>query len=714
MHCAFSHGDHDLRKPIVLKQGMPHKLVEPSIPLLQEQQKLMAALTGLSIAELNGFSLSGQNNSMAFGGGSSSNSTNTTGSSSTNTTGGTQSALAMWDQTPPPQQQQQQQQLQQSSQGKSQAYSPSQPSHPLLHASDVGLHGDPGSAVAQAQFEHARNYALNMQQQARGSNLSPSQNQAATFSFQPQQSQSPALVSSGNGPQVSPTGSYRQLGATSTSGSSTPGSGDVPFAPVAPVSPSNGQMINLDPSFLASLEPNKYICPPEERAQDREFYLYSYKTQPCRSQSLACTKGECPNYHYENKRRRNPRLYRYSSEPCPAVKQSPSSDGSSAGGWKRPSSCRMGDACGYSHTLLESMYHPSVFKTVLCSNFDEKDRASWQRCPWKRACAHAHSRSEMEYAEGCLRREAGLPTSGSEIPPNHAGAIPDPSWGYNMNPVVSAAVDRPSSRSPSFLTGGASGDNSLSSSPKLGFRRGLKPPPGSNSAPTSGLSRAGTGLLVGHPDSVSHSLSDSCAEDNGAIPPGPSPRELATLDHAQLVDRVARYEKEAYLHQLRILEKESQIKQLQWCLEMEREEAAKLRAQLEAAVKHGGAPPPPTQTNPPMPPPQQQPQQQQANSHVQPNVSHPPVSNIVLPSTSHSVVPLHVDGDLALYKGDSAATAMAESVLISPIDEGLTPVPRHHSKELSMQLAYAETGAKKEEDNNQNGNGNIGESGRRS
>ena len=56
------------------------------------------------------------------------------------------------------------------------------------------------------------------------------------------------------------------------------------------------------------------------------------------------------------------------------------------------------------HTLLEAMYHPTVYKTVLCSNFDERDPQTWKRCQWGRMCAHAHSKAELEFNDLCQRQ----------------------------------------------------------------------------------------------------------------------------------------------------------------------------------------------------------------------------------------------------------------------------------------------------------------------
>ena len=146
--------------------------------------------------------------------------------------------------------------------------------------------------------------------------------------------------------------------------------------------------------------PDDYITPKDCLASDRAFFLYNYATKPCTESSSACANNMCANYHYDNKRRRHPKLYKYSAEPCVNVRP----DGLAQ--WKRPSCCPLGDSCGSAHTLLECMYHPSIYKTQLCSKFDERDPSTWKRCQWGRLCAHAHSRSELEYNEQCMRLAA--------------------------------------------------------------------------------------------------------------------------------------------------------------------------------------------------------------------------------------------------------------------------------------------------------------------
>lgn len=645
LHCAFSHGDNDVRKPIVLKQGMPHKLVEPSLHMLQEQQQLSAALTGLSLAELNGFSMSGHNNSMSFGGGGN-------GSSSTNNTGGSshssmhQQSIQSYgadriSQTQPPQhmtvsvshpalnahweQQQQQQQQQQSS---------SHSSSSLSHSHHHGLHSTDSPPLHYDKYSVGR--------------TSTGSSHSISLTAPPSSSSSHLSVNSG-------------LATDLTYGT-------------APNSPSL-QSLNSDPAFLASLDSAQYMCPPEELASEREYYLYAYKTNACKNQTLACTKGECPNFHYQNKRRRNPRVYRYSHEACVVVRP-PVAHGSAhhdSSVWRRPDSCRLGDACEFSHTLLESMYHPMVYKTVLCQNFHEHDRTTWQRCPWKRACAHAHSRAELEYAEACVREGAQANRNGSM--PSSTNNTTGGGVGTNSHGDAAWPTSTPSHTRTIFYDSGSQAAHAFSNSDST-----LKPPSAENALP--GIAADGTqvqfpshgshqqqqqshsqvgGSGLAYSTESDHSMrsvllkQDTAARilrmqqqqlqpaaSNAVSPSNPSPSttlmpnssivETLRSENVHLLDRLSRYEKELYMLKHRLDDKDAMIKTLQWTVDTEREEKVRAQQQLEAFRQEI--------TQRIM---QQQQQQQQQQSH-------------------------HLHGDSELHHGHAASEEMALSVLGSPTD----------------------------------------------
>jgi len=122
--------------------------------------------------------------------------------------------------------------------------------------------------------------------------------------------------------------------------------------------------------------------------------MFEYKTKPCLN--VPCNNMRCcTNYHHEQERRRSPREFQYSAEPCPAVKQS--STLNNVGKWREPSRCEKLVLCEFAHTLLEQMYHPHIYKTSLCSNFNEAlgNEAAKQNCLWGNLCTHAHGKSDL-------------------------------------------------------------------------------------------------------------------------------------------------------------------------------------------------------------------------------------------------------------------------------------------------------------------------------
>lgn len=111
------------------------------------------------------------------------------------------------------------------------------------------------------------------------------------------------------------------------------------------------QSSNIDSSYnninsTNKLNINDYVCPSDELDEEREFYLYHFKTQPCSildpSPTSLCSKDLCAGYHEQKKRRRTPVLYTYTHEPCTNVK-------STAGVWLDPAQCYNGDNCQKAH-----------------------------------------------------------------------------------------------------------------------------------------------------------------------------------------------------------------------------------------------------------------------------------------------------------------------------------------------------------------------------
>jgi hypothetical protein len=70
--------------------------------------------------------------------------------------------------------------------------------------------------------------------------------------------------------------------------------------------------------------------------------------------------------------------------PCPEVKPG------SHHHWLPPHYCPNGDACPHTHTLLETMHHPLLYKSTLCVNYMEN-----QQCDWAAYCSHAHGSDDL-------------------------------------------------------------------------------------------------------------------------------------------------------------------------------------------------------------------------------------------------------------------------------------------------------------------------------
>lgn len=110
-----------------------------------------------------------------------------------------------------------------------------------------------------------------------------------------------------------------------------------------------------------------------------------YKTRQCTGFPFNCSCDDF-DYHDVSERRRSPALVSYLATPCPYVK-------GRGDNWDDPqqkAGCvEIHDDkaepwnCLYSHTRLEVMYHPDIYKTQLCAKRQHL-------CKWQSRCAHAH------------------------------------------------------------------------------------------------------------------------------------------------------------------------------------------------------------------------------------------------------------------------------------------------------------------------------------
>ena len=141
--------------------------------------------------------------------------------------------------------------------------------------------------------------------------------------------------------------------------------------------------------------------PCSTQKENLRFFMFNYKVEACPHKRNCPSKVTCRGWHHEGERRRNPvgknNTILYSEEPCPNVK----SQGSNK--WKQPHLCSDGDDCQYSHTLLEQMYHPNIYKTSMCINFTNP---TGNKCQWGYYCTHAHGPEDIRSPKTALNNDS--------------------------------------------------------------------------------------------------------------------------------------------------------------------------------------------------------------------------------------------------------------------------------------------------------------------
>ncbi|KAF8073124.1 Zinc finger CCCH domain-containing protein 2 [Scenedesmus sp. PABB004] len=150
-----------------------------------------------------------------------------------------------------------------------------------------------------------------------------------------------------------------------------PGAGSA-FADAAPRAPSG----SLAPPHWGVIGPNA------DADTTAEFYVHVYKVALC-PKRFSHDWGACPFAHDKEKaRRRDPRLFAYSSCICPNAAKG---------------ECRNGLQCPYAHTLFEYWLHPQRYRTQMCRGGTACRRSlcffahhpAELRAPAREACAAA-------------------------------------------------------------------------------------------------------------------------------------------------------------------------------------------------------------------------------------------------------------------------------------------------------------------------------------
>lgn len=141
---------------------------------------------------------------------------------------------------------------------------------------------------------------------------------------------------------------------------------------------------NLEQHFYDEIIREK-IIPDDPKWKHAIFVLIHYKTIKCEKPVRLCRQGfACPFYHNPKDKRRSPKIYKYKSTACPAVKI-----GVDWKDCKEPSACPNGDACNNCHTRSEQQFHPDIYKSNLC-----KDMNRDGYCPRNDFCAFAHTQAK--------------------------------------------------------------------------------------------------------------------------------------------------------------------------------------------------------------------------------------------------------------------------------------------------------------------------------
>lgn len=151
--------------------------------------------------------------------------------------------------------------------------------------------------------------------------------------------------------------------------------------------------------------------------------LNIFRSKPCQrlARDGVCQwKSRCQFSHCTEWPRRPPQKHRYSPEICPHIQVSAiNKDGTV----QIQNKCTMGLACPCAHSMEEVLYHPQIFKTILCEEHLRKDdsqrkqRGKKSKCH-RYYCPFAHGNDELRTTsltpaqrDQCLRALDMFPSS---------------------------------------------------------------------------------------------------------------------------------------------------------------------------------------------------------------------------------------------------------------------------------------------------------------
>jgi len=115
-----------------------------------------------------------------------------------------------------------------------------------------------------------------------------------------------------------------------------------------------------------------------------DLYMYKFRTNLCSEKRRCSNPSDCFDAHSNIMKRRVPKmmksnggLFNYIPEPCPE--------------WQKSRKCKMGKSCPRSHGWLETIFHPLLYKTKLCTAPRQNGVCSAKGI----YCAKAHRRCEI-------------------------------------------------------------------------------------------------------------------------------------------------------------------------------------------------------------------------------------------------------------------------------------------------------------------------------
>lgn len=124
--------------------------------------------------------------------------------------------------------------------------------------------------------------------------------------------------------------------------------------------------------------------------------IATYKVQKCK-ETGAHDRKMCMNYHSLSDRRRNPFETLYSCYECPNTV-----DGGE---------CPDGDSCMHSHTMLERMFHPELYKISVCQR-----QLTGNKCDRAMLCAFAHNDADLRISPSHLTTKYAMQEEAKTTP----------------------------------------------------------------------------------------------------------------------------------------------------------------------------------------------------------------------------------------------------------------------------------------------------------